>query len=250
MNSSNNRHRPTQFIILMMLVIIAILSLSSLQGCGQSEQGDNGDQQPLAITESGDYTLSGEMNVPVIIDAEGDDIEILLDNLYIETVGQPALQIVNADSVTLILPEGSVNTFKDSAAYYDGQKGKGCISSQSDLHIRGVGTLNVNGYHENAIDCKDRLYIEESTVAISTKGDGINANDGISIVNGNVSIESEGYGLKTTKTGKKDKGDINISGGYLSIIAGKYGIHAQNHLLIDNCVTEIKGVLGEYEERE
>lgn len=234
---------------ILLMLAMALLSMQLL-ACGQNEQDNIEEQIPLIITEAGDYILSGEMNTSIIIDAEGEAIELLLDNLYIETVGQPTLQVVNADSVTLILADDSINTFNDSAAYYDSEKGKGCISSAADLYIRGEGTLNVNGYHENAIDCKDRLYIEDSTVAISTKGDGINANDGISIVNGNVSIESEGYGLKTTKTGKKDKGDITISGGHLSIIAGKYGIHAQNHLTMDNCTTEIKGVLGEYEEQK
>lgn len=232
---------PMMLVILTSMLLCACSISSNQSICNEINYG-------MKITAEGEYHLSGEIDDMILVDAPGADITIILDNVYIQPEVGPAISVSDADSVTIVVADGTDNTLKDAPVRYDdGSKENGCIYSKCNLYITGAGTINVYGYYQNAIRCKDRVSIMDTDIMLISKHDGINANDGINISSSNVSVQCEGNGIITTKVGKEDKGVITIKDSNIDIISGKFGVVTKADLLLSGVAVFNKSVLGEYD---
>lgn len=101
----------------------------------------NSQNTDVTITKGGSYEISGSFNHSVIIDAENEDVEILLNNVEITNEKTAAIIGLAAKSLTVQLSDGSENTLSDGGnSEYDG-----CIFSNCELIFKGNGKLTVNG---------------------------------------------------------------------------------------------------------
>lgn len=101
----------------------------------------NSQNTDVTITKGGSYEISGSFNHSVIIDAENEDVEILLNNAEITNEKTAAIIGLAAKSLTVQLSDGSENTLSDGGnSEYDG-----CIFSNCELIFTGNGKLTVNG---------------------------------------------------------------------------------------------------------
>ena len=101
----------------------------------------NSQNTDVTITKGGSYEISGSFNHSVIIDAENEDVEILLNNVEITNEKTAAIIGLAAKSLTVQLSDGSENTLSDGGnSEYDG-----CIFSNCELIFTGNGKLTVNG---------------------------------------------------------------------------------------------------------
>jgi hypothetical protein len=130
----------------------------------------------------------------------------------------------------------------DTPDYAEYEETKSCLYSAADLTINGDGTLWVYGYYEDAIRSKDEIRIVGGVLDIQAKGDGIRGNDGIVIKGGEVKIQSEGCGLRTTNPGTGTRGNVELSGGGINIIAGRNAISAASDLSVHDCALSAYGV--------
>ena len=95
----------------------------------------------VTITSSGTYTFSGDFSNSIIVDAEGEDVKIVLDGVTITNENTAAIIGLNASRITITLNEGTINTLTDGGnSNYDG-----CIYSEAELLFEGEGKLIVNG---------------------------------------------------------------------------------------------------------
>lgn len=199
-----------------------------------------------SITGAGCYLLSGTLSGKIEIDAQDQIVHLILGGVDVRSVSGPALQVNSAGKVIVTLQEGTVNTLRDSAPYWQGSQADACIYSECDLTINGTGSLNVSGYYEDGIHTKDVLKILGGKVFVEAKQDGIQGNDGIVVTCPTLTVQSERNGLYTTKTGKPAKGNIEIYSGDHSIIAGGYAISCVADLYLDQCSLYATGILDTY----
>ena len=201
----------------------------------------------VQIFKGGTYLLNGAMDGSIRIDAEEQIVHIILENVKIDSPQGPALHVHSAGKVILTLMEGTENILQDSGVYMDAEEADACIYSENDLTINGTGILNVYGYYQDAIHTKDILKVLGGNLFVQSKRDGLRGNDGILLCCEKADIQTERNGLRTTKTGKPGKGNIEILAGEYSIIGGKYAISCASDLFAQNCELYLMGVEGLYE---
>lgn len=199
--------------------------------------------EELVLKEAGDYVLSGKGENTVCIDAQDQMVHLFLDNIDLQTVSGPAINVISASKVIITINSDTENTIADSAYYANTEEANAAIYSTCDLTINGTGMLNVFGYNKDAIHTKDLCKILDGVLKISAKRSGVRGNDGIMLSPEILYIESETYGLQTTKADQDSRGVIEISKGITSILAGRYAIQAASDVYVRNCELSMNSVI-------
>ncbi len=176
----------------------------------------------ITITKSGEYTLKGEFQHSVLVNAES-DVTLILDGVNIENTITAAIINVGTSELTIKLADNSNNTLSDGgASEYDA-----CIYSNGKLTIEGNGTLDVYGNQEEgegiATETND-ITINGGTINIECQDDGINAGgDGglITINDGEIYIKANGDGIDSNKNLIINGGNVYTMG---SSVGGDAGI--------------------------
>lgn len=195
------------------------------------------------ITSPGVYILSGDYKDTILIDAEDQNVHLVLDNAGIETASGPAIYARSAGKLFITVKDGTENHLSDSAWYND-KNANAAIFANCDLTINGNGTLFVYGYHKDAIHGKRTVKILDAKVALMSKRCGIRGNDGIYLAPGVLTVESEKYGLQTMDSGSPPVGAIEISGGTVSIVAGDTGISSRSDVYVSGCSLAIQAAVS------
>ncbi len=201
-----------------------------------SGSGLSSDGSVVTISEEGTYTVRGKSSDGQIIVScsEKDDVTLILDNLTITSKKGPALWCIEADTLTVSLPEGSSSSLSDGSSRPDSNTPDAAIYSMGDLYFNGTGALTVNGNCNNAIQSKDGLTILQCSLAVTAADDGIIGKDSLEIGAGAViSINSEGDGLRTTNTEDDGRGNIYIGNCTLDIDSGADALQAAVSTTID-----------------
>lgn len=201
-----------------------------------------------AVTDAGEYLLTGELDGTLRVNAKGSTVHLFLDGVTIRANDGPAILVEAAGKVLITLVDGSVNTVSDSASYTGGGDAEACIWCASDLTINGGGALNVYGFYKDAIRSKDVLKLVDGVYRVQCKRTGLHGNDGVNIAGGQIFIESEKFGVKTSKSGADGKGCLMISGGTVSVVAGRYALVTEEaSLYIYDAAVQLNGVIGDYD---
>lgn len=203
------------------------------------------ESEQLVIADGGNYRLTGQATVGLIVEAEDQNVHLFLDNVTIDTKAGPAIWIRSAGKVVITLVDGSNNVLSDYPSLEESANADAALFCASDLTINGSGSLEVSGYHRNAIYSKDVLKILGGDIIIRSKSDGIRGSDGIVLAPNSLSVESEQIGIRTTNTGKAGKGSIDICGGKIDIVAGEYGIQAAADLYVKDADVICQGVIAD-----
>ena len=197
------------------------------------------------ITQAGTYILTGEYNGQISVDAEEQIVHLYLKDVSIHSRSGPAILVNSAGKVVITLAEGTDNIIRDSAHYRGSDNQDASIYSSCDLTINGSGALSLYGYYNDALHSRDTVKILGGDIFLQSSGHGIQGNDGILISAGSLRIESKKSGLRTTKSGKDDRGTIDLCGGQISVIAGEYSIVSSGDLYVRNCSVRTDSVLGQ-----
>ncbi len=184
------------------------------------------------IDEPGDYIVSGKLYGSLVVDAEDGNVRILLKDADISASSGPALYVASAGKVILTLAEDSDNVLSDSTNYDDYEGKKACIFSETDLTINGSGSLSVYSYVGDGIRTAETLKIVGGDLYVLAKKNAVRGNDGVLITPGRLQIECEGYGIVTITDSKGRSGDVQISGGDISITSGRQPVLSRGDLYI------------------
>ena len=130
--------------------------------------------------------------------------------------------------------------------YQTGHTENACIYSTTDLTINGNGQLLVTGLHEDSIYCRDTLKILCSNLTVQSKRDCLRGNDGVLIQGSNIRLEAERNGIRTTNSGLEARGDVEIRGAELSVIAGSYCVNSASDFYLQKSDCFFKGILDAY----
>lgn len=202
----------------------------------------------LTITDGKIYALTGKTNTGVRIHAPEQTVRILLDGVDISASEGPCILVEAADRVIITLMPGSQNYLSDASARLDDNDYDGCVYSSCDLTFNGTGSLEVKGLYQDAIRSRDSVKILDGTYRLEAKRTGIRGNDGIHITGGTLYVGSEKNGLLTTKRGADGRGALVISGGELSVVAGRYAFVTEKApLYIASCRIQTNSVIGDFD---
>lgn len=206
---------------------------AEIRGGGARAEGGT-----VLISAVGSYSVSGSLDAGQLVVDTGDEamnVTLILDGASITNPEGAALWIRQAKNVTLKLRGENLlvsGTQADLDAF-DGLAEGAALYSEDDVKIEGGGTLEVRGYVNNGVTCKDDLEMSGGTVTILAANNGLRASESVTLTGGTLNISAGNDGVKTTSDKKDGKGYIEISGGTLSVGDTRGdGISAQTQLHI------------------
>ncbi len=202
--------------------------------------------QQITITKGGTYVLHGTLSDGQLIVNLADNTEKvhLICNGISVTSTSAAIWVQQADKVILTLAEGTENSFTDGTDYASEEGNaatpNACIYSKDDLTINGEGALTVNGNCNNGIHTTDDLRIVSGKITVSAVNHGLRGSDSVVIKGGQLHINAEGDGIKSTTTDTKGKGFVDIEGGSITVSAAQDGIDAAVALVINGGTLDVE----------
>ena len=150
-----------------------ILSLLSGVSFAQTDVDLGRQDGRLTITEPGSYVLQGKLTGQVRVDPREGDVELVLDGVDIDGGTGGGIVAVSGDSLTVRLPEGSVNRVVDGGA--DTRFGA-AIYSEIDTVFEGPGSLYVTGSSRDGIRAENAgLTFNGGSFAIKARDNGLGA---------------------------------------------------------------------------
>lgn len=162
------------------------------------------------------FVLSGE-SADGSLSVEGENrFSVVLNGL---TLTNPSGAVIdNRSKKTLYIecPASTLNILTSGAAPTVADGPKGCIFSEGQIAFSGSGLLTVNSAFRNGIASDDYIFVRPSCrLAVNaTAGNGLKANDGVTIAGGNINIAVSYDGAK----GINSESFINVAGGRTTII--------------------------------
>lgn len=208
-----------------------VLNGNSVQINGSGAAADG---TTVTVTSGGTYEISGTLtDGRIIVNAEGEDVTLILNNANITCSYSSAIYIYEAKSATLYLADGSENTLSDGSSYsyndsYSSEADEepnACLYSKDDLIIAGSGKLSVNGNLNNGITSKDTLLIENVTLTVKAVNTGIKGKDDLVIKSGVYNLDCDGDTIHGDNS-------TTILDGTFTLTSDDDGIHADNTLTI------------------
>ena len=191
------------------------------------------------ITAGGEYTLRGTLdNGQIVVNAaeEGARVLLHLDGVTMTNATEPCILVQQCDKLKLILDEGSANvlTSGTEGELVDAAKDAsgGVIFSEDDLDFEGSGKLELRGYINNGVTCKDDLAVQGGEITVIAANNGLRGSESVEIEGGKLTVTALGDGIKSTSAKKENKGYVSLSGGEVEINCGGDGIAAETQLLI------------------
>lgn len=201
----------------------------------------------FAISEGGEYCLTGSRESTLKIDAPGQTVHLYLDNAVIKAKEGPAIACLRGEKLIITALADTENILADSGLYDLQSELTACVDVDCDLILNGSGKINVTGLHKDAIRSSDRLKLLDIQLDIRCKRTGLHGNDGIAAENTGIVIAAEKNGFRTTKKGADGRGSILIQGGDLSVTAGRYAFLAEKgNIYLADCGLNLRSVLSDF----
>ena len=176
--------------------------------------GDEITYQLSGTTTDGSFSLSGSYKCTVA-----------LAGVTLTNPSDAAINITNSKRIQLSAKKGTENTLTDGSGSQ-----KACIYSKGQLQLQGNGTLNVVGNYKHAIKSASYISIKNLTLNItSAASDGISCEEYLQMKSGSLTINGVGDdGIQCdlggdTSTGEtedhedEDSGNIYIEGGTINL---------------------------------
>lgn len=190
-------------------------------GISCSGNGAAADGNTLKITEAGDYLISGELSDGrICIEAdESSQVRLIMNGVSVSSSVSSAISAENGAAVTLLLAEGTENSFTDTSEYSADDKCDACIYAKGSLTISGAGSVNVTGNANHGIHSKGILSIDSGNISVTSANDGIKGKDAVNITDGAISVTSAGDAVCANNS-DDGMGTVDISGGEFTIVTG------------------------------
>lgn len=187
-------------------------------------------EDAVKITAAGTYVITGRHSSITVSAPDSAKVRIILKNATVQNSSGPAIYITAADKVFITAYKDTVNTVSDGSTYssdFDGTNVDGAVFSKAELTLNGEGTLNVTGSYKCAVVSKDDLIICGLTLNAKSLGSAIEGKDCVKSKDSTVTVTSSGDGIKSTNSEDTARGFVYIESGLFNITAAKDGIQAE-----------------------
>jgi hypothetical protein len=211
------------------------------EGAGTSGGADSV-ADTVTISAEGTYILSGSLsNGQVMIDADGEKVQLVLDGVNVNCDTSAAIYVKNADKVFITLAEGSSNALSTSGEYVaiDDNNIDAVVFSKSNITFNGSGSLMVTGTYAHGIVSKDDLRFTGGTYNVTAASSSISGKDSVRIADGVFVLNAGKDCIHSENEDDEEKGFIYIAGGEFNVTAGSDGLDASSTLQIDGGTFEV-----------
>ena len=206
----------------------------------------------VTISKPGEYVLRGSLNDGrIIVNTAGQagDVILTLDGVELSCLSDSAIYVAQADEVDIVLAAGSRNvvvsgTEADAAAHSEQSSGA-AIFAEDDLDIKGEGSLEIRGYINNGVTCKDDLCVKGGQITVSATNNGLRGSESVQISGGTISVTAGNDGVKATSAAKEGKGFVEIAGGSVTVSCVGDGISAETELTVSDGVVNVTASGGD-----
>ena len=213
---------------------------ASIRGSGVSASGST-----VTIASPGSYTVSGTLDDGCIVVNTGEvkgDVTLTLRGASITCLSGAAIHVIEAKNFDLVLEDGTQNRLVSGSpdAAVTGKQDGAALFCEDDLDILGSGSLEVYGYLNNGITCKDDLDIKDGTLSVTAVNNGVKGSESVEIFGGSLSVIAGNDGVKTSSAKKEGKGFVTVEGGTVTITAQGDGISAETALTVSGGEIRVK----------
>jgi hypothetical protein len=181
-----------------------------------------------------DYVLSGTTTDGSLKIYSKKKYRLDLNGVNIKNADGPAINDQSGKRVYVVLNAGTTNTLTDGTSYTKSDENqKGTLFAEGKLIFSGTGKLRVYANTKAGISSDDYIIVRPGTniYVKSTAGNGIKANDAITILGGIVNIET----TATASKGISSDGTVAISGGRTTIITSGGGDYDSDEKDVSAC---------------
>ena len=193
----------------------------------------------LAITDGGEYTISGNFSGCITVDiTKNKKATLILSDLTVKS-DTAAINIISADKVNIIL-KGN-NSLSDGKIYADekGAEPSACLYSADDIEISGDGSLAVKANSKNGIESKNDVKISGGSIEITAAKNAIKGKDSVKISAGSINIPACYDGIKSDNEKEDGRGIVEITGGKISMTCSDDGIQAYRSVNVQSAEIKI-----------
>lgn len=209
-------------------------------GSSSSAGGVAIDGGTVTIRQPGEYVVTGTLSNGQLIVNTGEnpgEVVITLDNADITNPTDAAIYIPQAKKVELLTAEGSRNRLcsgsEELLSQYADTNSGAVIYAEDDLDLGGSGSLEIFGYINNGITCKDDLDLEGGAIAVIAANNGIRGSESVELKGADVTVTCGNDGIKTSSAAKEGKGFVTIESGNVAVVSGGDGIQAETVLTVN-----------------
>lgn len=195
------------------------------------------------VSENSVYAISGTLKGNIVIDI-GDDYEFELELHGFSLVcdaGNP-VEILSGDEVAVTAKKDTNNYIYDMRTAVDDEDDtlrSAALYAKVDLQLGGKGALTVVSENNNGVHTKDDLKVKNLTLLVACMDNALKGNDSVKITGGVLTlIARDGDGIKTKNSDLsskgKQRGDVTLTGGEITIYAASDGIDAAHDVIVDD----------------
>jgi hypothetical protein len=189
------------------------------------------------ITKGGQYTISGTLtNGQIKVDADTATVKIKLNGATIANSSTSPFYIKKSKKTIIFVADGTTNSISDATTYSNTDEPNACIFSNTYLAFTGTGALTVKGNYNDAISSDDQIVINNGTITVTAKDDGIRGKDYLKVNGGTLKVTAgTGHALKSDNDTDKGYGFVEINGGTVNLASTSAdGIHAVKRVIIND----------------
>ena len=195
----------------------------------------------LSISEAGTYSLEKDYKQIYVNAPDDAKVEIKLNGHTIENSENSPIYVNSCKSIEISANGSSTSYIKDKRPLFeseDSTQGQGAIYvNDGDLTLKGSGTLELSTTYYNGVHAKKDVEIKNLTLNVTAPNHAIKGKDSISVISGTLNLVCGGDGLHSDDSDISSKGNqrgnINISGGTISIDSFSDGISAAYNAVIE-----------------
>ena len=208
----------------------------------------------VTISHSGSFYIDGTLDDgQIVVDipdktADAETVKLFLNGVDITGRSAPAILVSNAENTSVNLVDGTENFISDGDTAYSGDYlGAAVIEAKDDITVKGgdlgTGSLTVTANTQDGIVCNNDIKITGGVLTVNTlnsndKTDAVKGKTSVTVKGGTLNIDAEGDGIKSSK------GNVDISGGEISVKAGNDAVQAETAINISGGVLTAGGDRG------
>lgn len=216
-------------------------------GSSSSAAGVDIDGDVITIRQPGEYVVTGQLSNGQLVVNTGEnpgEVVLVLDNADITNLADAAIYIPQAKKVDIRTAEGSRNRLCSGTeellhSYVDTNSGA-AIYAEDDLDLGGSGSLEILGYINNGITCKDDLDLEGGTIAVIAANNGIRGSESVELKGADVTVTCGNDGIKSSSAVKEGKGFVTVESGNIAVVSGGDGIQAETVLTVNGGTVSVQ----------
>ncbi|MGQ0463847.1 MAG: carbohydrate-binding domain-containing protein [Sporichthyaceae bacterium] len=191
----------------------------------------------VTISAPGVYRISGTLtDGRIVVNSPADGlVALVLDNAKVSSSTGPALSILDADGVGVVLLDDTTNSLSDGRGYAaTADSPSAALSSTADLTIAGTGTLAVAGNTDDGISSTGGLVIETGTIAVRAVDDAVRGRNYVVVRGGSLKLTAGGDGIESDNEVDAIAGYVSITGGAVDVQSTTDGLRAATDLVVTN----------------